>query len=258
MPASRGYFLTGSSWLHRRHPTTKLMALGVVLLAAFLLPPIVLLALALALGVVAWWCGLLRPTIVALRIPAVLITSILLINTFLYPGASEIVVRFGPFALSREGLAFGVISAVRLLVVFVASVLFLFTTLADDLLEALVGRGVGHRLAFVVLSAVQLIPGMQARAATILDAQQARGLDVSGSLRRRVGSLVPLVLPVLLGSLAEVRERTLALEARGFGARPGRTAYRTVVDPPEDRAVRWALVVIALAVVVVALVGIWR
>jgi energy-coupling factor transport system permease protein len=142
--------------------------------------------------------------------------------------------------------------------VFVASVLFLFTTLADDLLEALVGRGVGHRLAFVVLSAVQLIPGMQARAATILDAQQARGLDVSGSLRRRVGSLVPLVLPVLLGSLAEVRERTLALEARGFGARPGRTAYRTVVDPPEDRAVRWALVVIALAVVVVALVGIWR
>jgi hypothetical protein len=30
------------------------------------------------------------------------------------------------------------------------------------------------------------------------------------------------------------------------------------VDPREDRAMRWALLVIALAVVVVALVGIWR
>ena len=55
-----------------------------------------LLVLAVALGVVAWWCGLLRPTVGAMRIPAVLITSILLINTFLYPGASDIVVRFGP------------------------------------------------------------------------------------------------------------------------------------------------------------------
>ena len=31
--ARRGYFLAGSSWLHRRQPATKLLALGVVLLA---------------------------------------------------------------------------------------------------------------------------------------------------------------------------------------------------------------------------------
>ena len=39
--------------------------------------------------------------------------------------------------------------------------------------------------------------------------------------------------PVILGALVDVRERTLALEARGFGARPGRTAYRVVEDPPQ-------------------------
>ena len=49
---------------------------------------------------------------------------------------------------------------------------------------------------------------------------------------------MPLIGPVLLGSLVDVRERTFALEARGFGARPGRTAYRVVADPPIDRWLR--------------------
>ena len=57
---------------------------------------------------------------------------------------------------------------------------------------------------------------------------------------RRIRALVPLIGPVLLGALVDARERTFALEARGFGARPGRTAYRIVADPPVDRWLRLA------------------
>ena len=42
MSTATGYFVAGSSWLHRRYPLTKLLGLGFVLVAAFLLPPIVL------------------------------------------------------------------------------------------------------------------------------------------------------------------------------------------------------------------------
>src|SRR4029078_11550254 len=94
-----------------------------------------------------------------------------------------------PVAVTREGVTFGLVSAGRLLVVFLASILFLVTTLADDLLEALVARGVSHRSAFVVLSAVQLVPRLQVRAGSILDAQRARGLAVDGSLVRRLRAL---------------------------------------------------------------------
>ena len=80
-----------------------------------------------------------------------------------------------------------------------------------------------------------MVPRMQARAGSILQAQQARGLPLTGSFGQRVLVLVPLIGPVVLGSLIDVRERTFALEARGFGARPGRTAYRVVPDPPLDR-----------------------
>ncbi len=120
--------------------------------------------LIVALAIIGWTTGLLRPMLRALRSPAVLLVSIVVINALLFPGASERWLEFGPFAVTREGVTFGLVSAGRLLAVFLASVLFLFTTLADDLLEALVGRGVSHRLAFVLLSAVQLVPRLQARA----------------------------------------------------------------------------------------------
>ena len=256
MSTATGYYRPGTSWLHRRNPLTKLLAVALVLLATFLLSAVVLPLLFALLVVVAWSTGLGRDILRALRIPAVLVLSIIVVNALFFPAATDRLVSVGPFAVTREGLTFGLISAGRLIVAFLVLVAFLFTTLADDLLEALVARGASHRIAFVVLSAVQMVPRMQERAGSILDAQQARGLAVSGSLRQRARALVPLIAPVLLSSLIDVRERTFALEARGFGARPGRSAYRVVVDPPIDRWIRLAIVVAMVGVVALAFSGV--
>jgi energy-coupling factor transport system permease protein len=258
MSVTTGYFVAGSSWLHRRNPLTKLLALALILLSAFLLPPVILPILAIVIAVAAWSAGLLRPMARAMRIPALLLLSILVVNSFFYPGATDRLLTAGPLSVTREGLSFGLISAGRVLVAFLASVVFLFTTLADDMLESLIARGASYRISFVVLSAVQMVPRMQARAGAILEAQQARGLSLEGSFVRRVRALVPLIGPVLLGSLVDVRERTFALEARGFGARPGRTAYRTVADPPVDRWLRLAILAGCLGVVIIAVTGALR
>ena len=233
MSTATGYYRAGTSWLHRRNPLTKLLAVGAR--PAGRIPAArrsscrcSSSASSSSPGRPASAATILR----ALRIPAVLVASIIVVNAPLLPGRDGPPRRLGPFAVTREGLTFGLVSAGRLIVAFLVLVEFLFTTLADDLLESLVARGASHRIAFVVLSAVQMVPRMQERAGSILDAQQARGLAVSGSFGHRIRALVPLVGPVLLGSLIDVRERTFALEARGFGARPGRTAYRVVADPP--------------------------
>jgi energy-coupling factor transport system permease protein len=64
-----------------------------------------------------------------------------------------------------------------------------------------------------------------------------------------VRGIVPIVGPVILGSIAEVEERTMALEARAF-TRPGR---RTLLwSPPDRRAeavVRWGLLIGLVALV---------
>ncbi len=249
MQAASGYYRPGGSWLHRRNPVTKLLGLAWVVLAAFLLPPVALPVLAVACLALAAANGLGRSVVRALRIPAVLIASILVVNALFFPGAVDVIARLGPVALTWEGIGFGLVTAGRVLVAFVASIAFLQATLPDDLLEALVARGASHRFAWVVLSAVQMVPRLQESAATILEAQQARGLEIRGSLSGRVRALVPLVGPVLLGALIDVRERTFALEARGFGAGGTRTAYRVVGDPPGDRWLRAATLLAIVAVV---------
>ena len=61
---------------------------------------------------------------------------------------------------------------------------------------------------------------------------------------------MPIVGPSILGSIDEVEERTMALEARAFG-RPGRRTLlwcRPTLGP--QRLARWALVVVIPSVLV--------
>jgi energy-coupling factor transport system permease protein len=253
MEIAAGYFRPGSSWLHRRHPATKLLALGCLLIAAFVLPPPGSVVLAVTAGAGAAGAGLFAPLLRAGRVGLVLLASILVVNGLFYPGARDILVELGPLALTREGLEAGLTFGLRILVALEASLLFLFTTPADDLMEALIERGVNPRLAWVMLAAMQLVPRLQGRARAILDAQQARGLEVGGSILRRSGAILPLIGPLVLGTLIDVRERTFALEARGFGSGLPRTAYRMVGDPPGDRLVRWLLAATIAALLFYAL-----
>ena len=92
---------------------------------------------------------------------------------------------------------------------------------------------------------------MQAKAQTIIAAQRSRGLDTESSFLRRASSLIPLVGPLVFGSLVEVEERAIAIEARGFTSTRVKTSLHDIPDTNSDRLIRWmlaALVLVSLAV----------
>lgn len=173
--------------------------------------------------------------------------SALLINLFFFPGGQQVLLRLGPITATAEGLGFALEILVRIMAISGAITLFYLTTRPQDLVVDLERRGVSARVAFVANASVQTVPAMVERAQQIAAAQRARGLDTEGSLLRRIRGIVPIVGPVILGSISEVEERTLALEARGF-TRPGR---RTLLwwpsDSPRQRVARWGLLFALLA-----------
>jgi energy-coupling factor transport system permease protein len=169
--------------------------------------------------------------------------SALIVNVFFFPGATTVLLRIGPLVATAEGLRFAIEILARILAISGAITLFYLTTRPAELVVDLERRGVSPRLAFVANASVQTVPAMLERAGAITMAQRARGLDTEGSAWRRIRGVLPIVGPVILGSIGEVEERTLALEARGF-SRPG---HRTLLWVPRDsawqRLARWFLIV---------------
>jgi energy-coupling factor transport system permease protein len=255
MDEALGFFLPGRGWLHRRNPLPKFVFMIWGVLAPFVVSTVALPAFIAGQVLIALSAGLgltyLRRLVLG-TLPV--IASIILVNLFFYPGSTHVLFSIGPFQATQEGLDFGLPIAARLIAAVAATLWFLQSTRPDDLMETLVQRGAGPKLAFVVLSTIQTVPRMSAKARRILDAQQARGLRTGGSVGARVRALVPLVAPLVIGSLNDVRERALALEARAFGSSGLRTAYRVVPFDRLDRVLTWAawLALALLPVYVVA------
>jgi energy-coupling factor transport system permease protein len=212
----------------------------------------VVLAVVVATAVVARIGRAMLPFVLA-TIP--LIASILLINTFLYPGATDVIVRVGPIAPTWTGLEFATQAALRV-VAFALSVAVLgLTTRPDDLVSDLERRGLGRRAGFVVSATLRMVPRILQRAREITDAQRARGLDTEGSVMRRVRGVLPLAGPLIFGALNEVEEQTMALEARGFSAPVRRTVLRTFPDSPAQGVLRWLLLAALVVIVILSVTG---
>jgi len=214
--------------------------------------PIVTLAL---VGAIAVSAAIARRTVPFALATIPLVASIILVNTFLYPGATDVLFRLGPVAATGTGLAAALQATLRVVAFALSVAVFSLTTSTDDLLSDLEQRGLGRRGAYVIESAIGLVPRMLERAGEIADAQRARGLDTQGSLWRRARGVVPLAGPMISGALSEVEERTLALEARAFAAPMRRTVLRRLPDSPGQRLLRWGVGVGTAAVIVLALSG---
>lgn len=247
----------GSSLLHRTNPVTKLIISVGLVLIAFTLPDfrgplllsIVLLALVIASGVA-------RPVLAVLAaIGTPLALSLVVIQGLFYPENETVLVALGvpvidSVAFYVEGVEFALLVLFRLTVLMIALLGTIVTTHPKRLTIALMEKGVSNKIAYVFMAALQFVPQMQRRARSILEAQQARGLDTSASIPRRLRSYVALMAPLLIGTLIATETRALALESRGFTRSGERTYLLDVPDTAVDRALRWLTVLAVIAVVV--------
>lgn len=238
------------------NPTTKLVVAFASALIAFSVrgwtAPLVVLGVMLALIAVA---GVARRSVPYLLATLLLLVSIMLINTFLYPSATDVLFEVGPFRATGTGLVAASQAALRVLAFATSVALFALTTRTDELVDDLERRGLGRRGAFILTMAIGTVPRLAERAREITDSQRSRGLDTEGGLVARMRGLIPLAAPLVLSALTEVEHRTMALEARAFTAPGRRTVLRVYPDSSGQRLLRWLLVLGAIVVIVGAASG---
>jgi energy-coupling factor transport system permease protein len=212
------------------------------------LGPLAIIAIVLVCAQIAGVAGRLARISALLTLPIAI--SVVLVSVFTRAG-EHVIFTIGPFDATTEGVDFAAQTLVRLFAISTSIGLFGLTTEPRSFVLDLERRGLSARFAFVAAATLESVPAMVERANVIASAQRARGLDTEGSVRARVRGLLPLAAPVILSSLTEVEERSLALEVRAFG-KPGRRHLLWRMPDTRPQLVLRALLLLLLLGAIVA------
>lgn len=246
------FYVKRDSLLHHLNPLTKLTLVLSMVLISFASPWYWTPQILIVLGILPLiFLGKVQREYLGAMLRLILPASgiLLLMQVFFLPGEQEIF-QLWFVTVTQESLRNGIMNASRIFLMVSSFTLFLLTTHPSELMSDLTRRGLPGQFAYVIISTLQIIPQMQSKAQTIIAAQRSRGLDTESSFGKRVGAVVPLVGPLVFGSLVEVEERAIAIEARGFTSTRTKTSLYEIPDTSLDKILRWGLILLIILSIV--------
>ncbi|MCG8615507.1 MAG: energy-coupling factor transporter transmembrane protein EcfT [Desulfobacterales bacterium] len=245
-------FIEKDSWLHRIHPFNKLCYILLIGVSVYLLPGEWLtdsVLLLINLGCLLTG-GIFKPAFKFLwKTMLPLAVFMVPIHGILYPENHTVILSLPWFSVYNEGLLFALNTLLQLSIVLIASLIFVFTTHPADLISTISQTAGSPTLAYLIGSPLLLLPAMRERITAIQSAQRSRGLETQGSLLKRCFGLFPLLIPLVLGSLIEIEQRSIALELRGFKSGHPKTYLRTVPDSTAQKRGRQLMLAVTICII---------
>ena len=259
MPVGYSIYVDRPSYIHHRlDPRTKLAALG----AAFVL--------ALAFNHPAVLGGLVVLVLVAGRVAQVgwrsmapflagsvwfIILGVLIWPLYVRSGAP--LYAIAGQTITVDGLLFGLAMGLRVALMVTAAGVWMMTTSPQKLTVGLLHLGLPYKAGVAMTAAIRFVPLLNAERATIAEAQQARALDLrKGSPLSRAVKSVAIIGPLFIRAIDVAQGLAVAMDARGFGVRDGRTSIVELRLTGVDRMVMLALLAASLSGIALRLLGI--
>lgn len=243
------FYIKRDSPLHHLNPLTKIVLIFGLIIVAFIgpwywLPPLLIILAILPLS----FLGKVHKEYfnAARRLLLPVVGFLFVMQSVFHPGGKTEIFHIWVLHVTTEGVQYAFLTASRIFVMVSSFILLLLTTHPSEMMSDLTRRGLPGTISYVIISTLQIIPQMQAKANTIIAAQRSRGLDTESSFGKRVGALLPLVGPLVFGSLVEVEERAIAIEARAFTSTLPKSSLREIPDSRLDKFARWVLLLVIL------------
>lgn len=249
-------YLKRDSLVHELTGTTKLIFFIAWSVATMVTYDTRVLAVLLILSVVIFKVSKVRLYDIRFVL-GLAVVFVLLNNLFVYLFAPEYGVELyesrtvlftiaGPYTITLQQLFYHLNMTMKVACVVPVALLFIACTDPSEFAASLASIGVSYRIGYSVSLALRYIPDVQREYHNISQAQQARGIDLSGKDKvfTRMKNSVAILLPLVLSSLNRIETVSNAMELRGFGKDKKRTWYS------QRRMKRNDWLVIALAVIV--------
>lgn len=171
----------------------------------------------------------------------------------LYESREVLFTIVGRYTVTAQQLFYHLNITLKVICVVPIALLFIACTDPSEFAASLARIGVSYRAGYAVSLALRYIPDVQREYRNISQAQQARGIDLSGKdkLFTRLKNSVAILLPLILSSLNRIETVSNAMELRGFGKEAKRTWYtRRELKRNDWLAIGFAAAVVAIGMTV--------
>lgn len=170
----------------------------------------------------------------------------------LYESRTVLFTIAGPYTITAQQLFYHLNMTMKVICVVPVALLFIACTDPSEFAASLASIGVSYRIGYAVSLALRYIPDVQREYHNISQAQQARGIDLSGKdkLFTRMKNSVAILLPLVLSSLNRIETVSNAMELRGFGRNKKRTWYTLRKMQKND----WIVVVLVVVILIIDMV----
>ena len=239
-----GQYLPGESFIHKLDPRTKILISLLFIICLFVVNKFVgytvvigFLALVIFIAKIPF-----RFIINGLKPIFLLVVFTAVLNLFMIRGTEEsLLYKIGFLSIYVEGLETAAFMAIRLILLIIGTSLLTLTTSPIELTDGIekllrpIGKEISHELAMMMTIALRFIPTLIDETDKIMKAQKARGADFeTGGIIQKAKSLVPLLVPLFISSFRRADELAMAMEARGYRGRAGRTRMKVLKFTSKD------------------------
>ena len=233
-----GQYYQTDSVIHKLDPRVKLVATIVFIISLFLIDNFIgyIIAAAFFFFFLKLSKVPFRYMIKGMKSIVLLLMIAVVFNLFLTPG--EPLISVWKLTVTKEGLRFAVMMAVRLVFLIIGSSLMTLTTTPNNLtdgMEKLMSplkklHVPVHEVSMMMSIALRFIPILLEETDKIMKAQIARGADFeSGNLIKKAKSLVPLLVPLFISAFRRANDLAMAMEARCYRGGEHRTKMKPLI-----------------------------
>ena len=236
---SLGQYYPISSPIHKLNPCIKLIFFIVIIVFAFIIKNFYGFAVLFLLLLITTLVSKvpIKSVLASLKTILFLIIITVVLNLFFSApkGENDPVLLDLGFTKITKGIAlFASFMALRLISIAIASGLLTLTTSPIELTDGLeillyplkLIKIPVHTLALIMSIALRFIPTLTEKTQTIMSAQKARGSKIdSGGFFAKIKALIPVLIPLLIGSFNIADQLGDAMDARCYTGK-NRTKYK--------------------------------
>ena len=218
-------YLQGDSVLHKMHPLTKIFVAALLCASAFvssnffyLLGIIIFDVLLGAVGEGKSHSGLFKRTLGIFK-GLFKMSLFLFLLQVLVIRKGEVVIPLGHrFGITDVGIRNGLLLVMRLTGATLPLSVLISVINLNDLSNTMVKElRIPYKYAFTLTSAIRFIPVFSSEMSGIIESQKARGVDFDvKNPFKKLGMILPLCFPLLMGAVRKIEFTATAAELRGF------------------------------------------